>query len=206
MTRSARTIVRLTVAAACTLPALAAAQTSFSLLGGWRTSGTFEDSVAERRVRMKDSGSVAVALDFALDVSRELELFASNQRTSLAVMPIGGNESLRLPLTVTTLHFGGTNFFDGPAGSGPFVAGGLGLTRLAPGLDGFSSETKPSLSLALGYVVPLGPYFALRVEGRGTWMLINSSGGLFCSGGCTVTIKGDTLQQVEMLLGITGRF
>jgi hypothetical protein len=182
------------------------AQTHLSLLGGWRASGTLEDSVAQRNVRMRDSGSVAAALDLPLDPTRQLEFFASYQRTSLAVMPIGGAETLRLPVTVTTFHFGGTNFFDGPAGTGPFVAGGLGLTRLTPGLDGLTSETKPSLSLALGYVLPLGPYFALRVEGRGYWTLINSSGNLFCSGGCTITIKGDTLQQAEMLVGLSARF
>jgi hypothetical protein len=49
-------------------------------------------------------------------------------------------------------------------------------------------------------------YAALRVEGRGYWTLINSSGNLFCSGGCTVTIKGDTLQQLEMLIGLSARF
>lgn len=209
MPKCRRAIVRIALAALAALELAAgpaAAQTYLSLMGGWRASGTLEDSVAQRNVRMRDSSSAAVALDLALDPSRQLEFFAAHQRTSLAVTPIGGTESLRLPLTVTYFHFGGTNFFDGPAGSGPFVAGGLGLTRLSPGLDGFTSETKPSLSLAAGYVLPLGPYFALRVEGRGYWTLVNSSGNLFCSGGCTVTIKGDTLQQAEMLVGLSARF
>ena len=187
-------------------PAAATAENSFTALGGWRASGTLEDSVAQRNVRLRDSAAFSAALDLSFDETRQLELFASHQSTSLAVTPIGSTTTMRLPVKISYFHFGGTNYFDGPAGVGPFVAGGLGLTRLAPGLDGFESETKASLSLALGYSLPLGRYAALRVEGRGYWTLINSSGNLFCSGGCTITIKGDTLQQIEMLVGVSARF
>lgn len=190
----------------CVLPAAARAENGITLFGGWRASGTLEDSVAQRKVRLRDSASGSVAFDFTYDESRQFEIFASHQSTSLMVTPIGSTDSMRLPVKVNYFHVGGTNYFDGPAASGPFVAGGLGLTRLTPGLDGFESETKASLSLALGYSVPLGRYVALRVEGRAYWTLINSSGNLFCSGGCTVTLKGDTLQQYEMLLGISARF
>jgi hypothetical protein len=182
------------------------AQNSVTAFGGWRASGTLEDSVAQRNVRLRDAAAYSLALDIGLDATRQLEFFASQQSTSLAVTPIGSTTTLRLPVKVTYFHFGGTNYFDGPAGTGPFAAGGLGLTRLAPGLDGFASETKPSLSLAFGYSIPLGSHAALRVEGRGYWTLINSSGGLFCSGGCTITIKGDSLQQLEMLIGVSARF
>jgi len=192
-------------AASLTLPARALAGTDFTVFGGWRASGTLEDSVAQRSVRLRDSGSISAALDFALDATRQLELFASQQNTSLLVTPIGG-AAFRLPIKVNYVHFGGTNYFDGPAGVGPYVAGGLGFTRLAPGLDGFDSATRASLSLALGYSLPLAHYVALRVEGRGYWTLLNSSGTLFCSGGCTITIKGDALQQAEMLIGISARF
>jgi len=187
-------------------PATATAENSFTAFGGWRASGTLEDSVAQRNVRLRDSAAFSAALDLAFDETRQLEFFASHQSTSLAVTPIGSTTTMRLPVKISYFHFGGTNYFDGPAGVGPFVAGGLGLTRLAPGLDGFESETKASLSLALGYSLPLGRYAALRVEGRGYWTLINSSGNLFCSGGCTITIKGDTLQQIEMLVGVSARF
>jgi hypothetical protein len=190
----------------CLAPATARAENGITLFGGWRASGTLEDSVAQRNVRLRDSASASAALDLTYDESRQLEFFASHQNTSLTVTPIGGTTTLRLPVKVTYFHFGGTNYFDGPAGTGPYVAGGLGFTRLAPGLDGFESETKASLSVGIGYALPLGRYAALRVEGRGYWTLINSSGNLFCSGGCTVTIKGDTLQQLEMMLGITARF
>ncbi len=177
-----------------------------TMFGGWRASGTLEDTVAQRNVRLRDSAAWSAAFDVGLDGSRQLEFFVSRQNTSLSVTPTGAATSLRLPVQVTYFHFGGTNYFDGPVGTGPFAAGGLGFTRLAPGLDGFESETKPSLSIALGWSLPFGRYAALRIEGRGYWTLINSSGGLFCSGGCTISIKGDSLQQIEMLLGVTARF
>ena len=199
-----------TAAFACSLlllaPGTASAESSVTFFGGWRASGTLEDTVAQRSVRPLDSATFSTAIDFALDDSRQLELFISQQSTSLTVMQTGSTTSVRLPLKVTYVHFGGTNYFDGPAGVGPYVAGGFGLTRLTPGLSGLESETKGSLSLSLGYSIPLGRYVALRVEGRAYWTLINSSSTLFCSGGCVISIKGDTLQQAEMMLGITARF
>lgn len=186
-------------------PLAAASENGVTLFGGWRTSGTLDDDVGQRSVRLRDGSAVSAALDLTYDASRQLQFFLSRQSTSLAVTPLSGG-TLRLPVDVTYFHFGGTNFFDGPAGSGPYVAGGIGLTRLAPGLDGFASETRSSLSIALGYAFAFGSRIALRVEGRGYWTLVNSSGGLFCSGGCTIVIKGDTLQQLEMLLGLTLRF
>ena len=36
--------------------------------------------------------------------------------------------------------------------------------------------------------------------------LVNSSGGLFCSGGCVVSIEGDVVTQGELMLGLSARF
>jgi hypothetical protein len=52
----------------------------------------------------------------------------------------------------------------------------------------------------------LSRQIALRTELRGYLTLINSSGGFFCSGGCVVSIRGDTLTQVEGLLGLSFAF
>jgi hypothetical protein len=46
----------------------------------------------------------------------------------------------------------------------------------------------------------------LRFEGRGYATLVDSSGGLFCSGGCVISIKGSTVTQGEALLGLSFRF
>lgn len=193
------------------LPTNAAAEAGITVFGGWRASGDLQDATNDRDVRLRDSASASVAIDFSYDASRQLQLYGSRQSTSFELIPASGaTPAQRLPLKVTYLHFGGTNFFDGPIGKGPYVAGGLGLTRLTPGLDGFESETRPSLNVGIGYMLPLLPpstgTLALRIEARVYYTFVNSSGGLFCSGGCTIAIKGDTLQQIEGQIGLTWRF
>jgi len=98
-------------------------------------------------------------------------------------------------------------YFDGSyATDGGYLAGGLGVTYFKPDLDEFTSEVRASMSLALGYQWMLSKQVALRTEMRGYFTLINSSGGFFCNGGCTVSIRGDTLTQFEGLVGLSYGF
>jgi hypothetical protein len=98
-------------------------------------------------------------------------------------------------------------FFDGTdVESGSYLVGGLGITHLAPSLHGLSSEVRPSMNLGLGYQWMLSKQVALRTEVRGYLTLIHSSGGFFCSGGCVVAIRGDTMLQVEGMLGLSYGF
>jgi hypothetical protein len=46
----------------------------------------------------------------------------------------------------------------------------------------------------------------VRAEGRAFFTLLNSSGGLFCSGGCIVLLSGDGFAQGQAMLGLTARF
>ena len=62
------------------------------------------------------------------------------------------------------------------------------------------------MSLAVGYEHVFNPSLALRAELRGYATLIDSSGGIFCSGGCVVTLQGDALIQGQALLGLSLRF
>jgi hypothetical protein len=193
----------LTLALLAALPA--AAQNAITLYGGWRGGGSFDQSIAANAATSTDlasGGAVGASIDWALDPARNLQLFGSVQRTTL---PLAGNAG-ELPLTIGYLHFGGSNFFDGRAGQGGYVAGGLGLTWMSPRQSGWQSELRPSLSLALGYEHAFTPMLALRAELRGYATLINSSGGFFCSGGCTVVIRGDSMVQAEALLGLSARF
>ena len=81
----------------------------------------------------------------------------------------------------------------------------LGATLFNPA-QGYSSEVRPSINIGIGYQLPLGDTLALRVEARGYGTFVNSSGGLFCSGGCVVSIKGDAITQGEVMLGLSARF
>jgi opacity protein-like surface antigen len=84
--------------------------------------------------------------------------------------------------------------------------GGLGATLFQPGSSGYSDELRPSLNLGIGYQMALADSVALRLEARGYATLVHSGGGLFCSGGCLIKIKGDTVEQGEVQLGLSYRF
>ena len=181
----------------------AAAQNAITFYGGWRGGGSFElDTSPYQSISLKSSASGAIALDFGLDAMRQVQIFASYQSTELEAT---GSTPV-VPMDVSYLHLGGTNFFEGAVGRGAYVVGGLGVTRLAPGLSGLSAEYRPSMNLGLGYQWPISGALSLRAELRGYFTLINSSGSLFCSGGCVVQIKGDGLTQVEGLLGLNLAF
>jgi hypothetical protein len=62
---------------------------------------------------------------------------------------------------------------------------------------------RPSLNLGVGYQLPLAQQLALRFEARGYVTVVNSSAGLFCSGGCVFKIKGDAVTQGEAQLGLS---
>jgi hypothetical protein len=177
-----------------------AAQNALTLYGGYRGGGSFQQSTSPfDSISLQSSVSGAISLDFGLDAMRQVQVFASYQSTELeatATTPV-------VPMTVSYLHLGGTNYFEGAVGRGAYVVGGLGVTRLAPGLSGLSAEFRPSLNLGLGYQWPISGALSFRAELRGYFTLINSSSSLFCSGACVVSIKGDGLTQVEALVGLS---
>ena len=93
-------------------------------------------------------------------------------------------------------------------GAGGYAVAGVGATRLTPNASGLSAETKPSVNLGFGYMVPIVPGLGLRFEVRGYATWIDSTGGLFCRSttGCAVSIKGNAFYQGEGLIGLTARF
>ena len=184
----------------------AAAQTAVTVFGGYRGGGTFQQTASPNAtLELKSAAAASVSLDWVIDASRQVEVFASRQATEIPAS-VSGTVSPVVPLTVSYLHLGGTNFFEGTVGRGPYVVGGLGITYLAPGLPGLSAEVRPSMNVGLGYQLPLASSLALRFEVRGYITLVNSSANLFCSGGCVLSIKGDGLTQGEAMLGLAYTF
>ena len=188
------------------LPARAAlGQNAFTLYGGYAGGGSFDQQTANATASadLASSFTGAASIDWALDAARNVQLFASGQRSTLQ---LAGANPGSVDLGLYYLHLGGSNFFEGRAGQGGYVAGGLGATLMSPSGAGLGSEVRPSMSLAIGYEHAFGPSLALRAELRGYATLINSSGGFFCSGGCVVTLSGDALLQAAALVGLSLRF
>jgi hypothetical protein len=187
-------------------------ESAITAYGAYRDGGSFVDASTDQKLRLDGSSAWAISYDKGLDGSRQLQFYVSYQSTdlgleqSITTPPATGTTRAALPMKVVYFHFGGTNFFDGPIGQGPYLVGGLGATLFKPELDGYSDELRPSLNLGIGYQVTLGERVAMRIETRGYATLVNSSGGLFCSGGCLFTIKGDTVTQGEVQLGLSYRF
>lgn len=188
------------------LPTIAAAKDdAMTVYTGFRDGGSFTEVASEERLSLDGSGAASLALDIGVDASRQVQIFLSHQRTDLSLAGASAAGSVALPMSITYLHVGGTNFFTGAIGKGPYVVGGIGVTFFDP-TGGYSSELRPSANLGIGYQLPLGETFALRFEARGYATLFNSSGGLFCSGGCVISIQGDWITQGEVMLGLSARF
>jgi hypothetical protein len=200
-------LVRSAIAAGLVLASAAsAAQGAVTLYGGARGGGEFTDQNAGGTAIKLDSGATAsLSFDWLLDDGRQAQVFYSFQRSALPGSAL--KRSGDFAVNISYLHVGGRVFFDGThATSGSYLVGGLGITYLSPSADGLSSEVRPSMNLGLGYQWMLSKQVALRTELRGYLTLINSSGGFFCSGGCVASIRGDTLTQVEGLLGLSISF
>jgi len=185
-----------------------------TLYAGGRFGGDFQDPDTDATVRLRDGTAYAVALDWDLDAARQLQIYASRSNTALALDTGAGSTvaSGDLPLHVTRVHIGGTYFFNdldepgGRVGEKAYIVGGIGVSHLDPGLDGLSTELRPSMNVGFGWAHPLSTHWALRFEIRGHWTLLKGSGSLFCSGGCTLRISGDALNEAEILLGVSARF
>jgi hypothetical protein len=196
----------LLLVAALACSAAPGSDNAVTLYGAWRSGGSFTDSASQQSLELANSAAGAISLDFALDASRQVQWYVSHQRTEIDLVPTAPTSPTRLPLSLTYLHLGGTNFFEGPVGKGPYVVGGLGLTLFSPSLSGYSNEVRPSMNLGIGWQWPLAQNIALRAEARGYVTLVNSSSGFMCSGGCVVAIQGDTLTQAEVQLGLSFGF
>lgn len=201
-------LVRSAIAAALTLAcSAAAAQGALTLYGGVRGGGDFTDQNAgDASVKLDSGAAASLSYDWALDDGRQAQLFTSFQRSALPGSV--ANRTSDIAVNMSYLHIGGRVFFDGThATNGSYLVGGLGITYLSPSLDGLSSEVRPSMNVGLGHQWMLSRQLALRTELRGYLTLVNSNGGFFCSGGaCVVKIRGDTLLQVEGMLGLSYAF
>ena len=200
-------VARCALVAALVLAAsFAGAQSSVTLYGGARGGGEFTDqSHGDTTVRLDSGGAASASFDWVFSDGRQGQVFYSYQRSSLPGSV--ANQVGNITVNISYLHLGGRAFLEeGYNASGSYVVGGLGITQLSPSLSGLSSEIRPSLNVGVGYQWMLARNVALRTELRSYVTLINSSGGFFCSGGCVVKIRGDSMVQLEGMVGVSFGF
>jgi hypothetical protein len=187
---------------------------SVTFYAGYRDGGSFTDVVSDSRLPIEASGVGAFSVEFRPDPrdATQLQIYFSRQksdvdaRTATPPPPPFSPLPAKFPLTITYLHIGGTVFLDKKIGHGLYLVGGLGATLFEPDLAGLANELRPSLNLGVGYQLPLGERLAVRFEARGYATLVNSSSALFCSGGCVLSIKGETVTQGDVQIGLSFRY
>ena len=182
---------------------------AFTLYAGYRDGGRFTDITTGNKLPIEASGVGAVSFDFwpNPEAATQYQIYVSRQSSQVDARqatqpPPPAAAPAKFPMRVTYAHIGGAVFPSKTIGLGPYLVGGIGATLFEPDLQGLANELRPSISLGIGYQLPLGERVALRFETRGYATLVNSNSALFCSGGCVLSIKGDTVTQGDLLLGL----
>lgn len=173
---------------------------------GYRVGGNFQLLDNGQSVRADDHGSLALAFDVRGADWTQYELFYGRQSTVLS-----GDAFAPTSVKVEYLHIGGTVALDETPRLKPYLAGGLGVTRLTPDSASGSDDTRFSISLALGVRVPVSQHFSLRLEGRGFLTPINTDSAIFCRSDqngalCEVRARGSLFFQFDFLAGATYAF
>ena len=188
------------------VPGVAHAQESnVALYAGYRFGGELTDVNTGNSWDLTEGSSYALAADFALSRTTQWELFVSHRSGGLKASGLFAPAVNDIGLDVTYYQVGGTYFPEG-VGRGFYAVGGLGLAYLSPQEAGLGAETRFAFNIGGGYMIPVAKHVALKLEARGFVTLLDSSGGMFCSGGCVVQVKGTTLTQGEILAGVAARF
>lgn len=174
----------------------------FNLGGSFNLeNGGLGGSTATQHVDLDDRASFAVALDLRADDSAQYELFYARESTVLH----GESSFAPAPVVIEYLHLGGLLLLDDETLVKPYIAGGLGLTRLSPEAPS-SSDTQFSASAAVGLRWPVNRHFALRLEARGLVTLVNEDAAIFCRSDqsgllCRIHGRGQTFFQGQLLAG-----
>jgi hypothetical protein len=181
-------------------------ENGLTLYGGDRFGGSVTNTSNNTSIDLGNGSSFAVAGDIGLDPKRQIELFYSQQHTTLTSRGFSPQAN-NLALTLHNYHIGGTNFIE-ETGRGVYVMGGLGGTTATPNQAGLNSETFFSGNLGIGWMVPLGAHVGIKLEARGYAIVLNHNGSLFCGGnnGCIADIRATALFEGEVLAGLAARF
>ncbi len=198
-------VLALTVSLLCLLPPTAVAAgdgLEFMPFAGYRFGGSFDEEISGQSLDVEDHRNWGFAISKPASSNTRYELLYSHQETRLSDRT---DPQDAFDLDIQYLHLGGTvdvnyeRFI-------PFFSGGIGMTHMSPGRSGFTDETRLSLSLGGGLKWYPTDRLGIRLEMRGYGTLMDTSGTLFCDGGCQLELSSDLFPQFETNLGLIFRF
>ena len=169
--------------------------------------GTATGSESSAELEVGDAAAFGVQLGYRTG-DGEIELLYARQNTELQTGGLFTGVPV-LGLALETWQLGGTYLFgDDDAKARPFVAVGLGLTRLLPEPSGFSDETRFSASFGAGVKLWLGRHVGIRLEGRGFFTVLDAESHTFCPGNgtCVIRATSSEISQAEVRAGLILRF
>ncbi len=202
----------LTAAILLLLCATTAAQEAprFSLtpFAGYRMGGEVTAEDDSLSIKLDDSSSFGLLLNWPTRTNTEWELHYSTQQTEARITDSDTNEETRVDFDSHTAQIGGTYLFEGTETVIPYLAMTLGGTYVSTDND---SDTYFSTSLGVGVKFFPSARIGMRLEARGYATFVNSSSQIFCQTGpdlnvCAIQLEGDIVGQVETFAGITVRF
>ncbi|MEJ2610600.1 MAG: hypothetical protein P8179_11055 [Candidatus Thiodiazotropha sp.] len=199
-----RILLLTTILMSSALPSSAIADKGLELTPfiGYRFGGSFNNEIINRSMDVDEQGSWGLVISAPTASNKGYEILYSHQDSHLIDK---NTPEERFDLDIHYLQLVGSvdvnyRYFTA------FYNGGLGLTYMNPGQSGFNNETRLSLSLGGGLKWYLTDQVGIRLEIRGYGTLFNTSGSLFCHGGCDLALKSDLFPQFETNLGLIFRF
>lgn len=162
---------------------------------GYRGGGEFDSDTGSPNMGANESFGLVIGIATQADTS--YELFYSTQEANL-------QGPYDFDVRAEHLHIGGTAQFNQTDRVAPFIAGGIGGTRLTPEVG--EDELRLSASLGFGALTTITDRFRARIEVRGYLVSMDGNRDIFCSStptgsSCALKAASSTLFQYEILIG-----
>jgi hypothetical protein len=188
------------------LTAGAAGAVEFELGGltGWQQTGSI--GTREGTIDLAGGLLLGVALGWRVKPDGILELAWSRQDSEATGDLASGPE--RFDVVIDTVEFGGL-WETRPGNLRPFLGLSVGATRIAGPEQDFGDGWYLSGAIGGGVRYLLGEHALIRLEARGTGVLVSDGGALACSfppGGCRLGVTGSTLGAFSARLAVAARF
>ena len=172
---------------------------------GHRYGGSFQDANTLSGFELADANSFGLLLDFDTEPDKQIEVFLSRQDTQLTTAgTFTGNPLFKL--SIDYYHIGGLYLLPAEGLMHPFVSGTMGLTRMVPKRADLTTENRLSLSLGGGAKFYFSRSVGVRFDVRAIYTMLNADTAVFCSGGCTIMVRGNGFVQMEAGATLLMRF